>query len=88
VPDIGTEFVSGYSKVVEFIESLNSSGYAAVDSCALEKFLFIARAALPGESKKDEKLKSCSSCENRNEGGFNNDEADAADVAQELSSGT
>jgi hypothetical protein len=77
--------VDGYSKAVEVNESWNSSGYPTVESCALDKFPFMARAMLSGDSKQDKKLKSSSGCENGNEGGFNNDEADAADVDQDWS---
>jgi hypothetical protein len=83
VPDIGAGLVDGLSKIVEFIE-WNSSGYPTVESGALGKFPFM----VPGDSKKDEKLKACSGCENGNEGGFDNDEIDTADVDQEPSSGT
>jgi hypothetical protein len=84
VPDIGAGLVDGYSKVVESMESLNSSGYPMVESGALEKFPFVVL----GDSKKDEKSKLCSGCENGNEGGFDNDEIDAAEVDQDMSSGT
>jgi hypothetical protein len=84
VPDIGAGLVDGYSKAVECIESWNRSGYPMVESGALGKFPFM----VPGDSKKDEKLKSCSRCENGNEGGFDNNEIDAVDVDQEPSSGT
>jgi hypothetical protein len=84
VPDIGAGLVDGYSKVVEFIESWNSSGYSAVEFEALGKFPFMVL----GDSKKDEKLKLCSGYENGNKGGFDNDKIDAADVDQDPSSGT
>jgi hypothetical protein len=79
VPDIGAEFVDGYSKVIEFTESWNSSGYPTVESGAPGKFPFMVL----GDSKKDEKSKLCSGCENGNEGGFDNTEVD-----QDMSSGT
>jgi hypothetical protein len=84
VPDIGTGLEDGYSKVVEFIRSWNSSGYPTVESGALGKSPFMVL----GDSKKDEKLKLCSGFENGNKGAFDNDEIDAANVAQELSLGT
>jgi hypothetical protein len=83
VPDIGAGLVDGYSKIVELIESWNSSGYPTVKSGALGKSPFMVL----GCSKKDKKLKSCSRCKNGNEGGFDNDEMDAADVDQDPSSG-
>jgi hypothetical protein len=84
VPDIGAGLVDGYSKAVEVNESWNSSGYPMVESGALGKFPFMVL----GDSKKEEKSKLCSGCENGNKGGFDNDEIDAADVDQDPSLGT
>jgi hypothetical protein len=84
VPDIGAGLVDGYSKAVEVNESWNSSGYPMVESGALGKFPFMVL----GDSKKDEKSKLCSGCENGNKGGFDNEDTDVAEVDQDPSSRT